>query len=221
MNRAATTVRAATPDDAASIASIHVRTWQVAYRGQIPDEVLDALRLEQRERWWRVEWWKQAGARHRLLVAESGDGIVGFVAVGPSRDDVEVEATGDGVEATGEVYAIYVDPDLWRLGVGSNLMERAVEELRSDGFRQATLWVIETNARARRFYSSAGWSTDGARKTERIGPAEITEIRYRRGSGGRGRGAPIRSSADHRHSGDIAVSRRSSRRPPVRPPGNR
>lgn len=188
---APTTVRTATPDDAASIARIHVRTWQVAYRGQIPDEVLDGLRLEPRERWWRVEWWKQAGASHRLLVAESGDGIVGFVALGPSRDD-------EAVAATGEVYAIYADPGVWGLGVGRHLMERANEELRAAGFREATLWVIETNARARRFYTIAGWTTDGARKSERFGPATITEIRYRRGSARRGPGArtPSTSAGD-------------------------
>jgi len=36
-------VRTATAADAASIAQIHVETWRVAYRGQIPDAVLNGL----------------------------------------------------------------------------------------------------------------------------------------------------------------------------------
>jgi hypothetical protein len=44
-------------------------------------------------------------------------------------------------------------------------MERAVEELRAAGFAGATLWVLQSNARARRFYGVAGWQTDGGRRT--------------------------------------------------------
>ncbi len=35
-------IRAARPEDAASMARVHVRGWQETYRGQIPDAVLDA-----------------------------------------------------------------------------------------------------------------------------------------------------------------------------------
>ncbi len=88
------TIRDATPDDAPAIAAVHVGAWQVAYRGQIPDEVLDGLRLETRERWWRIDWWKRAGGSHRLLIAQSEADIVGFAAAGPSRDDDVREAIG-------------------------------------------------------------------------------------------------------------------------------
>ena len=48
-----TSVRAATPADAAAIAGVHVRSWQAAYRGIVPDEVLDGLSLPDREQRWR------------------------------------------------------------------------------------------------------------------------------------------------------------------------
>jgi len=173
------TIQDATPDDAPAIAAVHVGAWQVAYRGQIPDAVLDGLRLETRERWWRIDWWKHAGGSHRLLVAQSEAGIVGFAAAGPSRDDDVREAIGR-LAATGELYAIYVEPRAWGTGAGRRLMERIVHELRSSGFGVATLWVLETNERARRFYAMAGWTPDGARKTEQLGSSEVVEIRYRR-----------------------------------------
>ncbi len=59
-------------------------------------------------------------------------------------------------------------------------MERTVHELRSSGFCEATLWVLGTNERARRFYTMAGWTPEGARKTEQLGSSEVVELRYRR-----------------------------------------
>jgi len=48
-------IRTATPDDAAAVAAVHEASWQAAYRGVFPDEVLDGpdlpanrLRLWQR-----------------------------------------------------------------------------------------------------------------------------------------------------------------------------
>jgi GNAT superfamily N-acetyltransferase len=168
-------VRAATRDDAVAIATVHVRSWQVAYRGQLPNELLASLSVERRTGWWGEGWWSQDNARRELLVAENDGAIVGFAAVGPSRDD-------DATDTIGEVYAIYADPGAWGRGVGRRLMKRAVDELRTVGFAQATLWVLESNQRARRFYGIAGWQTDGGRRTERLqqGEAEAVEVRYRR-----------------------------------------
>ena len=43
-------VRRAVPEDAAPTVAVHVRAWQVAYRGLMPDQVLDGLSVAQRER---------------------------------------------------------------------------------------------------------------------------------------------------------------------------
>ena len=98
--------------------------------------------------------------------------MVGFVTFGPSEDepaDPEV----------GQVYAIYVDSGYWDRGYGRDLFAAAVRGLTAADFGAATLWVLESNARARRFYESAGWAADGATKTERRGDVELREIRYR------------------------------------------
>ena len=39
------TLRDATPADALDIATVHVESWQVGYRGLMPDEVLDGLSI--------------------------------------------------------------------------------------------------------------------------------------------------------------------------------
>jgi hypothetical protein len=46
------TVRRATLADAPAMGRVHVRAWQAAYRGQMPDAYLDGLRPEDREAHW-------------------------------------------------------------------------------------------------------------------------------------------------------------------------
>ena len=59
-------------------------------------------------------------------------------------------------------------------------MSAAVDRLRSDGFRSATLWVLRDNERARRFYERAEWSVDGVQKGDVVAGVPVTEVRYRR-----------------------------------------
>lgn len=49
-----------------------------------------------------------------------------------------------------------------------------------DSHTEATLWVLEANARARRFYERKGWAVDGAAREEEVGGRRVTEVRYRR-----------------------------------------
>jgi hypothetical protein len=53
-DRPALSVRPARPGYAAAIAEVHVRTWQAAYRGQIPDAFLDGLSVERHHEAWRA-----------------------------------------------------------------------------------------------------------------------------------------------------------------------
>ena len=151
---------------------MHIRTWQTAYRGQLPDAFLDALGAELEERtarWQRFIAEAEARRWVQLVVVDDGR-VVGFVTFGPSADEPGI----------GEVYAIYVDPGYWDRGHGRALFTAAMRGLAERGFTTAMLWVLETNARARRFYETAGWVADGAVKTDHRGDVELREVRYRR-----------------------------------------
>lgn len=55
-------VRAACPGDAMEVAGVHVRAWQVGYRGLLPDAYLDGLRAEERAaRFYRRDGWVPDG----------------------------------------------------------------------------------------------------------------------------------------------------------------
>ena len=166
------TIREAAPADAQEVATIHVRTWQHAYRGQLPDALLDSLSVERRAAW-RTQHLSNLPAKAHSLVAVDGESILGFCDVGTSR---EAGAT----EQDGELYAIYVAPDAMGKGVGSALMSEALDALRAEGFTRATLWVLASNTPSRQFYEKRGWAADGASKTEQWNEFALDELRYAR-----------------------------------------
>jgi ribosomal protein S18 acetylase RimI-like enzyme len=165
--------------DADALARVHVRSWQAAYRGQVPDDYLDRLpdEIPQRAARWKGFIRDAPSVGRALLAAEEDGRVVGFVNVGPPDD---ADAVGPHV---GELYAIYLDPDAWGKGIGRALMDAAVKILTDGGYTEAVLWVLGTNARARRFYEIAGWRPDGGTKVEHRGHVELREVRYRRALG--------------------------------------
>jgi L-amino acid N-acyltransferase YncA len=173
-----THVRPASLQDAAAIAAVHVQSWKGGYQGLLPEAVLKGLSVERRERWWS-QWLAELGQRDRILVAERDGQVVGFASLGQSRDF-------DADDRVAEVYAIYVLPDCWRHGIGQALMRRSVDELLHAAFREARLWVLETNQRTRRFFDAAGWYFDGTTKPHIVGrdgepdeAIDVTVVRYR------------------------------------------
>ena len=97
--------------------------------------------------------------------------------MGRSRDP-------DGRPTTGELWAIYVAPDDWGRGAGRALWERGRSSLQASGFLDVTVWVLEDNRRALRFYEAAGFAPDGGHdKTIELGGESLTEIRLRRDLG--------------------------------------
>jgi GNAT superfamily N-acetyltransferase len=159
-------VRPARPRDAAAIAEVHVRSWQTAYEHIFGAERLATLdeTLERR----RAGWESHIAAVHGVAVAEDDGRVVGFVSVGPARDE-------DGV---GELFTIYALPEAWGSGVGAALMAEAKALLRPHG-DEAVLWVLEDNPRARRFYEREGWTLDGATKEDEFLGVPVREVRYR------------------------------------------
>jgi GNAT superfamily N-acetyltransferase len=56
---------------------------------------------------------------------------------------------------------LYVVPERWGTGVAEMLHDRALELVRGLGSACCHLWVLEENARARRFYERRGWRENG------------------------------------------------------------
>jgi GNAT superfamily N-acetyltransferase len=90
----------------------------------------------------------------RVTVAEAGEGIVGFIAV-----------HGEWVEQ------LYLDPAWTGRGIGSRLLEEAIE-----GMAEVRLHCFQANSGARRFYERHGFTAmkfgDGSGNEERLPDVE-------------------------------------------------
>ena len=165
-------VRPVAPRDAKAIAEIHVATWQAAYTGVIPDDVLKAMTYEK-----RLAYWKEAieYSDPQLLVALDADKVIGFVGFDRSRD-------AGTPSSMGEIWAMYVTPNHWRKGVGLLLWDGARDGLKEEGCTQVTLWSLVANERALQFYEqAAGFKRDmTSLRTTPYGSVKLEEIRLKR-----------------------------------------
>jgi L-amino acid N-acyltransferase YncA len=150
-------IRVMTKADVEAVSTIRVRGWQTAYVGIVPQCYLA----------------KSAGRVHDL-VAETPDGeLVGWASLGPYRSQ-EFPA------GVGELYALYARPDRVGTGVGRALITAAMTRGTELGWDRLLLWVLAENARARRFYSRAGFTPDGAETVDECEGAQLRELRYGR-----------------------------------------
>jgi L-amino acid N-acyltransferase YncA len=125
----------------------------------------------------RRDWFSRPLRQSTDLVAlDSGD-LVGWISFGPYRGRVP------GAGRTGEVYALYVRPDLIGGGVGRALLGEVHAGMEAQRFQTSALWVLGDNQLARRFYERAGYLPDGGTQEDDYDGVTLTELRYRRALG--------------------------------------
>ncbi|MBW3587915.1 MAG: GNAT family N-acetyltransferase [Actinobacteria bacterium] len=168
------TIRPARKSEAEQLAELHVKTWQQAYAGLLPDQYLASLESSQ-----RLPMWQHLLAspeRVAIFVAESDSRPIGFSCGGGPSEPASTEGVA-------ELWSIYLLKEFWDKGIGKRLHDALLDELKSRAFREVFLWVMESNARTREWYERQGWTLDGGRKTDELWGATITEVRYRKDLG--------------------------------------
>jgi GNAT superfamily N-acetyltransferase len=165
-------VRIMTEADIDAVSAIRVSGWQAAYAGIVPASYLDAMSVTA-DAAARRERLATDGGRAENLVALDADGaeVTGWACHGPNRGEP------DG-SANGELYALYVRPDLIGGGVGRALMDTVLVRAADRRFSRLLLWVLADNARARRFYEHAGFAPDGVEQTDDYDGVPLRELRY-------------------------------------------
>lgn len=166
-------LRRATPTDADPIGAVHVTSWREAYKGILPDGLLEGLDAHARSVMWRSVLTGSATSNlTNVFLAEGSGGVIGFGACGAQRDENLRERGFDA-----EIGAIYVLQDRQRAGVGRALMYRMAQSLIHSGRKAASLWVLRENARARAFYEELGGAIL-SEKVEEFSGATLVEVAY-------------------------------------------
>lgn len=149
-------IRIATREDAPALARVIVDTGRSAHRGQVPDEVLLKLSLEENyaesERNWRRSLQRIAddiNPQERIFVAEDERGaVVGLVMGGLPRTEI--------LPNSGEVYALYVIQHQQGRGHGRRLVQAVADHLVEMGLSALVIGCLASNTPARRFYEALG-----------------------------------------------------------------
>ena len=161
-------LRIATPADGNAIARLHAESWRVAYRGMYRDEYLDGDIVADRAAVWEQRFNPPAENQFVLLAIE-GDDLLGFVC-----------AYGDADPTWGTlVDNLHVRLDQQGHGLGRRLLAASAAWSREHYPNSALhLWVLDGNAKARRFYESLGGTPHESKVSEPPGGGTITPWRY-------------------------------------------
>jgi ribosomal protein S18 acetylase RimI-like enzyme len=160
-------IRYADINDAEALGEIHSHSWKIAYKGIVPDEVLNKITAEKRQKYFEkalTEGWEEDAV---IFVANKA---VGLICIGKCRD-------ADKVGSYSEIWGIYLLPEYWNMGIGTELINWGLGELKKRQYDNVTLWVLEDNLNARKFYEKFGFQHDGTIKEINIGKT-LKEYRY-------------------------------------------
>ena len=160
-------IRYASKQDSDNIAQIHISSWQTAYTGIVPDEVLNNLDPIKRTQQLETQI-NESPNKYGIVLMENKP--AGFISFGKCRDV-------DCSESDGEIYAIYLHPKYYHQGIGTQLLHWGEKELILMSYKRSYIWVLKENMNARSFYQKNGYQFDGKMKEINIGKPLI-EYRY-------------------------------------------
>jgi ribosomal protein S18 acetylase RimI-like enzyme len=168
------TVRPAETGDVADVRRIARESWHAAYDDIVGPDAVESVVSE----WYDLNHLRRSVERDDgvFLVAETeadeetepdADEETGTDADGT---DAEVVGFGQGVlgseDDAAELPRIYVHPDYWREGAGSEILARIEELLAERGAERLRLIVLADNEVGNAFYESHGYRTVGSRESE-------------------------------------------------------
>ncbi|MCD5323204.1 MULTISPECIES: GNAT family N-acetyltransferase [Pontibacillus] len=158
-------IRKAKMGDGRNVAKVQVDTWKTTYKGVVPDQVLEKMTYDSREK-----QWKGIIETQSIYVAETAEGeIVGFSNGGKERS-----GKYEGYE--GELYAIYIRDEHQNKGLGRKLVRPVVEDLLKEGISSMVVLVLRENP-ACRFYESLG-AVEIASVPIKVGSEALEELVY-------------------------------------------
>gem|GEM_PF-150052 len=163
------TIHKVLPADALAYTACHIACWQAAYKDIIPDDYLQNMPSELAQR-----------AEHLIKnLGEQTDQFYYYVSLDRKMTGRLIFGKAHDADKpdAGEIGAIYLEETFWDRGYGRRMMDFAMDHLKSMGYREIIVWVLNENHRARRFYEKFHFVLDGAKQEIEIGKPMLM-VRY-------------------------------------------
>jgi len=156
-------IREAKIKDSEEIREVAAKTWKSTYEDFIDEKTIRIVI----DKWYKLTDLRQQVEDPYFYVAVEEGAVVGFI-----------HATVD--ESSGELslHRLYLDPDYWRRGIGTDLWERVLKEL-SEGVEKASLEVLENNVVGKNFYVEKGFEEVEREKVELFGEPVVQLVMER------------------------------------------
>ncbi len=157
-------VRRGKLSDAKALSNVFRESWELAYRGIIPQLHLETMIRRRNPDWWRTT----IRSGDTLFVLEVAGQIVGYATCGVAR------ARGT---QQGEIYEIYLSPTHQGLGFGEHLFEACRHALDMRRLNGLVVWALAENEAAIAFY----WRRGGrpvAQRADKIGTAKLSKLAF-------------------------------------------
>lgn len=134
-------IRRAKLDDAENVQTVARASWHTAYDEILGEETVNSVI----DSWYEIDGLRTAIKETIFYVAERDGELIGFANAGqnPEYED-----------DTFELFRIYVLPEYWNRGIGSQLLEPVVGDVKSEGGNQLRLSVLAENEVGVGFYKS-------------------------------------------------------------------
>lgn len=162
------TIRPATDADVLPMAKVHIVSWRETYPGLLPERMLERMSIaDEAIRWQRLLDRPRAWDGGQAFVAEQDGAIVGYGSCGGQRTEL-LRDRG----FTGEIGELYVLRSAQGQGAGAGLMKAMAAALHRRGHHGLSLWVLEQNGPARRFYERLGGTLIAEKR------ASLAEVAY-------------------------------------------
>jgi GNAT superfamily N-acetyltransferase len=166
------TIRRATLGDVAAMAAVGVAAWRPAYASVVSAESLAKITVEASADCWRAALCRNDPSVTHLIARRSGR-TIGIASVGAARDELPDSGWC-------ELQMMGVHPEAWGTGAGSALHDHCLLRLTARGYRNAYLWLVTANTRARTFYANRGWREDVQRRIDTRLQPHVDELRIQR-----------------------------------------
>jgi ribosomal protein S18 acetylase RimI-like enzyme len=158
-------IRAAEPEDVSAIRRVARDSWHAAYDAILGPETVE----ETVEEWYdRDRLTASVDSPDQPFYLASREGtVVGFLHAVPRPDS----------DDTYQLNRIYLDPDHWREGIGSRLLDRLLGDLQSRAVGRLRLVVLADNEAGRAFYEARGFERVGRQEKTALDAPEYVYVR--------------------------------------------